>query len=158
MSNSESLTIEGSKLKPVKHLIAGIVFVAIGGYLIHTGSIFGWVCVLFFGLAIPASILQFFKRSYIKLDSSGFEVGYGAKPWRLDWHEVDLFYVGKIGGNKMIAIKYSSSYEKQQGSRKIASTLTGMEGVINNQFKLSPEQICKHLNDWKVRYCEDANT
>ncbi len=101
MSQDNILIIEGSKLKAVKILLIGIAFVLIGVFMINKGQQWGWLCALFFGLAIPVALFQLIKGTYLKLDGNGFEVNSGLKPWRLSWDDVDSFYVGKIYNNKM---------------------------------------------------------
>ena len=152
MSQESILVIEGSKMKAVRILLFGIGFVITGIFMIMNGEPWGWACSLFFGLAIPLAVLQLIRGSYLKLDNEGFEVKPGTKPWRLSWHDVESFYVGKIYGNKMIGINFSASYNKMNAGRKIASAVSGMEGAINSQFKLSPEKVCACLNEWKIQH------
>jgi hypothetical protein len=158
MDKGSSLIIKGSKLKAVQILLLGIGFVAMGIYLVMINKAFGWLCIAFFGLAIPVAILQLLRNSYLKLDLNGFEVNPGINPWKLNWEDVESFYVGKIHGNKMIGIEFSESYSEMKTGRKISSSMSGMEGAINNQFKMSPELICEHLNKWKLDHstCKNA--
>lgn len=150
--STSSLTIEGSKSQAVGLLFIGTGFVAAGVFIALKGDPWGWAVSLFFGLAIPVAILQLVRGSCLKLDNEGFEVNPGTKPWRLRWDDVDSFYVGRIYGNKMIGINFSSSYKAMQAGRKIASALSGMEGAINSQFKLPAEKVCEHLSQWKLRH------
>ena len=149
--NSENVfVIRGSKMKAIQLLVISIALVTLGVFLILKGNIWGWVCSIFFSLAIPVAVLQLFRKSYIRLDTEGFEVNSGLKPWRLNWNDVESFYVGKIHGNKIIGINFSDTYNEMVTGREISSTLSGMEGAINNQFKMKPELICEHLNNWKA--------
>jgi len=61
-------------------------------------------------------------------------------------------YVATIYGNKMIGIRYSTSYGKMEAARKVASAISGVEGALPNHFKSSPEEICEILNRWRQRF------
>ena len=57
----------------------------------------------------------------------------------------------------MIVIEFSESYSEMKTGRKISSSMSGMESAINNQFKMSPELICEHLNKWKLDHSKCKN-
>ena len=156
MNESEVLIVKGSKLKSLVILLLSIAFVIAGVFKIMAGVWFGWVVACFFGLGIPVSIMQFIIDTYLKLDKNGFEVKNSWKAWRLSWQDVESFHVTKTYRNKMVAVNFSSSYNKIVTGRRIASALTGVEGAINNQYKLTPDQLCELLNEWKTRYTPSA--
>ncbi|SMF17154.1 hypothetical protein SAMN02745866_01119 [Alteromonadaceae bacterium Bs31] len=156
MIEENVVIIEGSKLKAIQIILIAVGFVALGVVMVSKGVIWGWLGIVFFGLVIPVGLIQAFKKTYIKMDESGFEVNSGLNPWRLEWSDVDHFYVGRIHGNKMIGISYSNTYEKGEPARKVAAGLSGMEGAIPNQFKLKPSIVCEHLNKWKSKHTKTA--
>lgn len=149
MSDQDYLIIEGSKLKSFNIFFIGIIFIAIGIFLKNSNPTWGWISIIFGALTIPVTILQLIRKPYIKLDNNGFEVYPGTKSWRLDWEDVDTFFIGKIRGNKMVGINFSRTYHEHTILRKMTSTIAGMEGAINDQYKLSPEEICEQLKLWK---------
>lgn len=74
------------------------------------------------------------------------------KPMQVKWTDVEHFYVATVYGNKMIGIRYSTSYGKMEAARKVASAISGVEGALPNHFKSSPEEICEILNRWRQRF------
>ncbi len=157
MSLAEELIIPGSRKKAVALLCIALALVAVGIFLIVRGEVWGWLMAGFFGLGIPVAIWMLRpSNSYLKLDHNGLEMKAFLNPMRLKWTDVEDFYVATIYGNKMVGIRYSSSYAQMEAGRKLASAVSGVEGALPNHFKSSPEEICETLNRWRQKFGEKA--
>ena len=147
------MIIPGSRKKVILVLLLGIGFVAMGAFLIHIGEPWGWLVAGFFGLAIPvAGWMLMPNNNYLKLDRNGVEMKAFRKPALIRWTDVDDFYVATMYGNKMIGIRYSSSYRGMEIGRKVVSAMSGVEGALPDHFQRSPEDICEELNRWRRRF------
>lgn len=151
--HNDELIIPGSRKKAVTLLFIAVALVAVGIFLIVLGEVWGWLMAGFFALGIPVAIWMLWpNNSYLKLDHNGLEMKALLRPMHLKWTDVEDFYVATIRGNKMIGIRYSSSYTRMAIGRKVASAISGVEGALPNHFQSSPEQICETLNRWKERF------
>jgi hypothetical protein len=121
----------GSVRKALIVLLISIGFVVLGAWATAERPILGWLCIGFFGLGIPASLLMMRPNStYLKLDADGIDVVSMWRHHKLEWSDLDGFRMASIHGARMIAIDYSSAYTKQKAGRALASALSGMEGAI----------------------------
>lgn len=155
--NDEKLVFEASRLKTVVLLLGCAVFLCVGIWFANDGdrwaipviiiSAFG--CLIVLSMLVPGNFR-------LTIDSSGVELKSPFRSINLAWSDVDEFYVGYIhtgpSTTKLIAIKYSESYNKQRTGRKVSTQITGMEGAIPNHFNKSPEELCAILNSYKQRY------
>jgi len=153
----ERLVFEASRMKTVVLLLGCAMFLCVGILFAQDGdrwaiavimiSAFG--CLILLSMLVPGNMR-------LTIDSRGFELKGPFKSVKLAWSDVDEFYIGYVhtgpSTSKLIAIKYSQSYEKQRVGRKVAAQVTGMEGAIPNHFKKSPEELCTILNTYKQKY------
>ena len=152
-TSDEPLIIPGSRKKAALVLVAAIALVAVGVFLLHIGHFWGWVMIGFFSLGIPVAIYMMLPgRNSLRLDRDGLHMDALVKPLKLRWSEVDEFYLATLHGNKMIGIRYSSSYGQLRLARQVAWRLSGMEGALPNQFVLPPEEVCETLNRWRAKF------
>jgi hypothetical protein len=155
--NDERIVFEASRLKTVVLLLGCAMFLGVGILFAQDGDRWAIVVIMIsaFGCLILLSMLVPGNMS-LTIDSKGFELKGPFRSMKLAWSDVDEFYVGYIhtgpSTTKLIAIRYSQSYEKQRTGRKVAAHVTGMEGAIPNHFKKSPEEICAILNSYKQKY------
>ena len=82
-----------------------------GVCLIAIGQPFGWLVAGFFALGIPLALFMLLLPNDLKMDRSGVQLVRPLKPWRLAWSDVEEFYVATMYGNKLIAIRYATSYD-----------------------------------------------
>lgn len=157
MEQERCLIIEGSKKKAILVTLIGIGFVTAGIVLMRDHAVIGWLSVSFFGLAIPAGLLQLLRRTYLKLNDDGLEVQTAWKAWRLKWTDVDRFYIWKTQGNSMVAIDFSDAYQEMKIGRQFAEAMSGVQGAIADQYVLSPEEVCSHLNEWKCAHMKASS-
>jgi hypothetical protein len=149
----DELIIPGSRKKALLVLLIGTGFVVGGIFLILKGEAWGWLVAGFFGPAIPVALWMLSpNNSYLKLDRNGVEMKTFWRPMQIKWTDVDDFFVTTIYGNKMVGIRYSSTYRSMNIGRKLASAISGVEGALPNHFQSSPEEICEKLNQWRQRF------
>lgn len=152
---AEELTFRSSRGRGVFVLVASWCFVGLGFWLTTQGErVFGWLCAGFFALGIPVGLMMMFypNAMYLRLDPEGFEMGSFIKKVRIKWTDVQGFEMRRMHHNKIIAIIYAPHYNEQKTGRAVASTLSGMEGGIANNYNSPLEEILKTLNDWRARY------
>lgn len=132
---SESLTFRASRAKGLLVLVLSWCFVALG---------------------IPVGLFMIFSPNamYLRLDQEGFEMGSLIRKLRIKWTDVRGFEMRRIHHNKMIAIIYAPHYNEQKIGRAVASTISGMEGGIANNYNASLDEILKTLNEWRARYAQ----
>ena len=149
----DQLIFKASRKKALMILAISVAFVVLGAWLTGERPIIGWLCVGFFGLGIPVSLLMLRPKSaFLKLTPEGIEIVAMYRTTRIKWSDVEGFYVGNISGAKMIGIAYSPAYQKQKAGRAFASALSGMEGAIADSYTASIEEVCGTLNEWKARF------
>jgi hypothetical protein len=148
----EALLFRASRAKAALLLLGCCAFVAMGFFIVGNEPLIGWLCMGFFGLGIPVSLLMLFSnRTTLKLTHKGIEVGTLFNVQRIPWRHVASFRIGQIHGARMIAIVYRPGGAGQT-ARRLAKSMTGMEGAIPNNYAVSIDKLLAHLNDWHARY------
>jgi hypothetical protein len=132
---TESLTFRARRAKGLLVLVLSWCFVALG---------------------IPVGLFMIFSPNamYLRLDQEGFEMGSLIRKLRIKWTDVRGFEMRRIHHNRMIAIIYAPHYNEQKIGRAVASTISGMEGGIANNYNASLDEIPKTLNEWRARYAQ----
>jgi hypothetical protein len=152
---ANELTFRASRSKGLLILMVSCGFVALGVWLISEGEqLYGWLSAGFFALGIPASLFMLLSPNslYLRLDREGFEMGSFIKKVRVRWTDVQGFEMRRMHHNNMIAIIYAQHYEDQKIGRAVASTLSGMEGAIANNYDRPLDEILRTLDEWLGRY------
>jgi hypothetical protein len=155
--NDERLVFDGSRLKTIALLLGCAVFLGVGIWFAQDGDRWAIVVIMISAFAF-LMLLSMLAPGAVRLtiDRSGVELKSPFRTMNLAWSDVDEFYVGYIhtgpSTSKLIAIKYSESYNKQRAGRKVSAQVTGMEGGIPNHFNKSPEELCAILNSYKQKY------
>ena len=73
--NKEPQIFKLNKLKNLILFLGCSAFVVIGVFLLDKDSKIGWGSIVFFGLGVIISLIQFYPNSaYLKLTDKGFEV------------------------------------------------------------------------------------
>jgi hypothetical protein len=155
--DDEVIVLTGDKSKAFLLLLVSVAFVAICSFLVAQGKAMGWVGIIFFGLGILTSIYMLTPNATrLQIDKNGIEMKTLFKPMKLEWGDVNGFYVAHMNTGyattKMIGIEFSESYKKHRAGRQFASAFTGAEGALPNNFNLSAEEVCELLNKSKQRW------
>ena len=154
--NDEVVVLAGSKQKAVLFLMGSLAFVGLGVLGVLNGKMFGWAAIIFFGLGVVLSIYMLMPGTVqMQIDKDGIEMKTPFKPMKIAWSDVNGFYVAELrtglSKTKMIGIEFSESYKNIRAAR-VSSSVTGAEGVLPNDFKLSAEEMCELLNKYKQRW------
>lgn len=155
--DDEVIVLSGNKSKAILLLLGSAAFVAVGALLVAGGKAMGWWAVIFFGLGVLVSLYMLTPDAIrLRIDKNGVEMKTLFKPTKLEWGDVNRFYVDHIrtgySKTKVIGIEFSESYSKLRAGRRFASALTGVEGALPNHFNRPAEEICELLNESKRRW------
>jgi len=152
-TNDSTRTFAASRKKAVWLFLGSLCFIALGVWISSEKPWLGWITVAFSTLGIPASFAMFLPGAmYLKLDAEGFELKSLFNTHRTKWTDVAGFRIGTLHHNRMIAIVYHPSYQRQKLGRALASSLAGMEGAIPNSYNASLDEILQSLDMWKSRF------
>ena len=116
--NDEKLVFEGSRLKTVLLLLGCAMFLGVGIVFAQDGDRWAIVVIIISAFSFLL-LLSMLGPGAVRLtiDSSGVQMQTPFRSINLAWSDVDEFYVGYIhtgpSTTKLIAIKYSASYDKQ---------------------------------------------
>jgi hypothetical protein len=152
---ADELTFTSSRARGLFVFILSCCFVALGFWLVCEGErLFGWLSAGFFVLGIPVGLVMLFypDAMYLRLDPEGFEMGSFIRKFRIKWTDVAGFEMRRMHYNKMIAIIYAPHYDQQKIGRAVASTISGMEGGIANNYNAPLDEILRTLEEWRERY------
>lgn len=151
--DDETIIFTGNRQKAILLTLASALFVLLI-YFTGKGDTWSIVGMAFFGLGFLVCLYTLIPGTVqLKIDHAGIEMKTLFKPMKLAWSDVDEFYIGYtkagLSRTKMIGIRYSESYKRQQTGRRISAGLTGMEGALPDHFNRSAEEICEILNRFK---------
>ena len=150
---ANEMIYRASRGKAMLLLLGSIGFVAGGYWMSKEEPLVGWLCVVFFGLGIPTSLLMMSPKGMsLRLDEDGFEMSSLVKKVRTRWAAVEVFRIGAIHGAKMIEVVYKPEYAHLKNLRKAVGALSGMEGAIPNSYNVSLTELERVLNEWRERY------
>ncbi|WP_130735852.1 STM3941 family protein [Flavobacterium sp. J27] len=148
----EAKIFHQNKLKSFFLFIISLLFVCGGIFITKEKTWLGWSIILFFGLSLIVSIIQFFPNAtYLKLDDEGFEVKTLFRSSFTKWSEVTNFRRGNINGNKMIFFDFTEEHTKWKNEKKMAKLLSGMEGAIQSTYTISTEDLLHLMMDYKMK-------
>ena len=155
--SDEVIVLTGNKQKAIFLLLGSVALVAVSLVGVLNGKGIGWGGIIFFGLCVLISIYMLTPNAIrLQIDKDGIEMKTLFKPMKLEWSDVNGFYVAQMrtgfARTKMIGIEFSESYKKHRAGRQLSSALTGMEGGLPNHFNRSAEEICELLNNSKQRW------
>jgi hypothetical protein len=142
---ADELTFNVDRTKWVLRLLGCIAFV-VAGYLLREETLFGWACMIFFGLLIPLYLVTILlpDSRCLRLDSEGFEMGSFFKRKRTKWTDVRNFELDKIGGFIVGGAKVIRIVNAQH--------ILTMEDTIDDSYNVSLTEILSTLNESRKRY------
>lgn len=146
-----------SPLKWLGVVAAGLVFVAVGLWLIRLGATnprvpawVGWTSVLFFGLVAMVGLVQLIPgASSLTLDATGFEVVKFFRRSRRRWSEVGDFAVWRHAGNDLVVFEAARPAPAALASANRA--LTGRGAGLPDTYGLPAEDLATLLVAWQWR-------
>ncbi len=149
--NAESLTLYPKKSKIFGVLFLSSMFVAISVWMIKAEENFGWVGLVFFGLALLVGLLLLVtNRFYLRLTKEGFETRSIFKTRFTHWKEVDEFEVASMNRSLLVVFNYSSLHQKNTRSKQLSRDVAGFEASISAMYGNSPQEMAALMNDWKL--------
>jgi hypothetical protein len=151
------LVLKGRRGKSALQLVGGVVLAACGLLpgLRHEQPFLAWSCVAFFGLCSALIALRLaFPSAFgtLTLDAAGFTTATFGRKHLMRWSDVTDFGLLHVHGNPMISIAYSPAYEGQRRARKLAASLTGVEGGLQDIYEISGLDLVAVLRAWHARY------
>ena len=127
-------------------------FVAIGIFILDSDPKIGWSSIIFFGLGVIVSLIQFYPNStYLKLTDEGFEVKGLFRSSFTKWADIKDFRQGQIKGNKMIFFDYTDKHKKWGNGKKVAKFLSGKEGAVQSSYKIKTEELLNLMKEYKLK-------
>jgi len=153
---SEEITFIGNRWGSITTLALAVLVGALGLWaLLFDHQWFGIVILL--GAAVPAAMslpIVFSPRSrYLRLDSSGFEVGnLRHKRDRVKWDDVAEFRWGSHNDAPVIEIEYVPDYARRKG-------FEGQQpftGHILDRYNAPLSDVLDKLIEWRTRYVQGA--
>lgn len=127
-------------------------FVIGGIFILDRDPKIGWGCIIFFGLGIIVSLIQFYPNStYLKLTDEGFEVKGLFRSSFTKWTDIKDFRQGQIKGNKMIFFDYTDRHKKWKSGKKVAKFLSGKEGAVQSSYNIKTEDLLNLMKEYKLK-------
>ncbi len=150
MNFNEELILRSRKTKYIKSLIAALTFTAFGIKLIHTtGSIAGWIIVLFFGFAAIASLIPVLpKQSYLKIDLRGFTVRSMFQTIKINWHEVENFEAVKRNFKSAVTYSYKN---KTHFNYMNVENIFGKKEVLPDVYGMEAKELAELLERFRIK-------
>lgn len=145
-------------------LVSGL-FTAAGVWLVYGGYRWlGWACAGFFGLGALVSLVMLLPGcAGLRLSPEGFEILMPFHRSRTGWNEVVEFQVYEVGPTKVflptkyVGFRYAEGCGgKAPRLRKLASSLTGVEGGVPDTYGFAAEDLARLLNTWRERYAPSS--
>ena len=107
-----------NKLKNLILFLGCSAFVIIGIFILDRDPKIGWGCIIFFGLGVIVSLVQFYPNStYLKLTDDVFEIKSLFRSSFTKWTDIKDFRQGQIKGNKMIFFDYTDKHKKWKNGK-----------------------------------------
>lgn len=139
-----------NKLKNFILLLGCSIFVTGGIFMLEEEPLMGWLGIVFFGLGVIVSVIQFFPNaSYLKLNQEGFEVKGLFRSNFTKWSHVKDFRQGHINGNKMIFFDYTDEHKKWKSGKKLSKALSGKEGAVQSMYTIKTEELLSLMIAYK---------
>jgi hypothetical protein len=149
----EKLTLTASKLRWALVGGAGLLFVAMGVFLMLRGDVIvGALSAAFFGLVALVAIPGLTGwRSRLELDGQGFTCLTPLRTWRREWSDCSAFTPIQIQFNRFVG--FSSTSDDQQkpmltGANKM---IGGTGGMLPDTYGMKPADLARLMNRFRAR-------
>lgn len=168
---SNTLKLKNSPIRWILLLLGSAAFISIGVIALIKGdsAAWVWVCIIFFGLGIPISILSLLPNAnYLLLTPEGFTMKSLFRSMFYKWFDVKGFSVNQLpnisviamwlGIGKMITFDFNDTYTGQQTARSIARGVTGYDAALESGYGMKLDDLCNLMNQWKGKYGVTSST
>jgi hypothetical protein len=139
---SQTITLYPGKATWTLMLLFFIAAVAVGVLMIRDGEPIGWLMVLFFGLGIPVSLLQFTERgNYLQLDPDSFTIGSTWRKTTIAWRDVEEIRTVKIRRTRNVG--YLLHGEPASRLARANRAMAGIDGMLPDNFGVDVDELAK---------------
>jgi hypothetical protein len=137
---SQTITLYPSKVKWTLMLFFFIAAAAVGVIMIRDREPIGWLLVLFFGLGIPASLLQFTGRgASLRLDRDSFTIGSTWRSTTIAWRDIESIRTVKIRRTRFVG--YLLHGEPASTLARANRAMAGVDGMLPDNFGIDVEEL-----------------
>jgi hypothetical protein len=137
---SQSITLYPSKVKWTLMLLFFSAAIVVGVVMIRRGEPIGWLMVLFFGLGIPVSLLQFTGRgNYLQLNPDSFTIGSTWRKTTIAWRDVEEIRTVKI--RRIRNVGYLLHGEPASRLARSNRAMAGIDGMLPDNFGIDVDEL-----------------
>jgi len=86
------------------------------------------------------------------LSPEGFESRSLFKSHLTKWSEIERFTTARVKYNTLVGFYYSKEYKKAKLLKKVAVALSGVEGMLPDNYGKKPRELAVLMNEWRERY------
>ncbi len=141
-----------NKVKVFALFLLSSMFVALSVFIIDENPTMSWISIIFFGLGIVISLIQFYPNStYLKLTYEGFEVKSLFRSSFTRWTDIKDLEERSFRGNKMIFFDYTEKHEKYKKGNKLAKFLSVKEGSIQSIYDIKTKDLLDLMKYYKLK-------
>ncbi|MCU1230165.1 MAG: hypothetical protein JWO97_3049 [Acidobacteria bacterium] len=136
----QTITLYPSKVKWTLMLLFFSAAIGVGVVMIRQGEPIGWLMVLFFGLGIAASLLQFTGRgNYLQLEPDSFTIGTTWRKTAIAWRDVEEFRTVKIRRSRFVG--YLLRGEAASRLARANRVMAGVDGMLPDNFGIAVDEL-----------------
>lgn len=149
------IVIESSRSKTILLIVICTVFVAIGWWMTHSGQtkdvVFAWLGIGFFGLGIPAGLIQLVRPATLEIGPTGVTLRTVFRAHSYRWSDVKDFRVFQIKSAKLIGFDFTDSYPGQRALSGMNRSIAGVEASLPG-LSIGADQLCELLTAAQARW------
>ncbi len=148
----KELTLYPRKSRAIGLLLVCSAFVAIGIWMGFSGERPGFLCAAFFGLGIPAAVIQLLPGStFLLIGSEGITFANLFRKTSLPWSVFEEFFVVTlrqtgIKVHEMVGFNFVSTFDRARLGRAVAKVLGQCEGALPDTYGKKAEELAAILN------------
>jgi hypothetical protein len=150
------LRLRTSRTKMALLFGGSLAFSAAGFLVANKDPIIGYACIAFFGLCgIVGAVGLIPSSSYLELTQDGFTFCSLFRRSTVPWRHVREFLPIKIHHNAMVGWNYSTEFQSNATSRRIATALSGAEGALPDTYGMKAAELATLLNNLRARHAHE---
>lgn len=152
---SSSRVFRPSRTRWAVILSIAIVFTLAGAVLFPREEVLRWFIVLFFGLMVFISALQFVPgANYLELRRDGFTFSSLFRKKSFFWSDVEQFGTYRMAnsGSEYVGFNLSQNYRKNLTfGEKISITMVGWEAGLPDTYGMKAQKLAELMEEWRAR-------